>query len=197
MEPYLQTTEFTTAASSLLTILSHFKKLKPTRENELKIWLNSVNLPTRASSIYSLANIAQELKPTIMVESKEFEFPDYRFYRYTKEDIELAQESSRIHLKKCKVEIKEQEITLNQIKKLLKDNILILRLNTKPIRNTKRNHSNYLIIYDYNKNFKIIDPKQGNLTISNEIFKESFETLQTKKHRSHKMIIFPKEGNEH
>jgi len=195
MQPYKQTTDYTTAASSLLTILSHFNKLKPTEENELKIWRASVNLPTRASSIFSLALIAKELNPTIIVGTKEFDFPDYRFYRYSKEDIEIAQKASELHLmqaEKNNIEIKEEEITIEQVKELLKENILLLRLNTKPIRDSNRNHSNFLVVYDYNKNYKIIDPLQGNIEVTEQIFNESFKTLATKKHRAHKMIVFKK-----
>ncbi|MFH1972736.1 MAG: peptidase C39 family protein [archaeon] len=195
MKPYKQTTEYTTAASSILTILSHFNKLKPTEENELKIWRASVTLPTRASSIYSLALIAKELNPIIIVEIKEYDFPDYRFYRYSKEDIEIATKSSDIHLQQAinhNIEIKEEEITIKQIKQLLKENILLLRLNTKPIRNSNRNNSNFLVVYDFNNNYKIIDPLQGDLEVTEQIFNEAFKTLATKKHRAHKMIVFKK-----
>ena len=191
MKPYLQTTEYTTAASSLLTILSHFNKLKPTKENELKIWKYSVDLPTRGSSIYALANLAQELNPIIIAESTEYEFPDYRFYRYTKEDIEIAKLSSEINKSKCKVPIKEKKITLNTIKQLLKNNILLIRLNTKPIRNEQRNTSNYLVLYKYDTHFHIVDPKQGKTVIDEITFKEALKTLKTKKYRSHKLIAFP------
>ena len=42
MQPYKQTTKYTSAASALLMVLDHYDKLKPTRENEYKIWNDSV-----------------------------------------------------------------------------------------------------------------------------------------------------------
>ena len=70
MKPYLQTTEFSTAASSLLTILHHFNSEIPlTKDKEFEIWHETVNLPTRGSSIFALANYAKKkgLNPKIIV----------------------------------------------------------------------------------------------------------------------------------
>ena len=61
MEPYYQTTSYTTAASSLLTIMCHFNSNIPfNRKKEFDIWQKTVNLPTRASSIFSLATYAKK-----------------------------------------------------------------------------------------------------------------------------------------
>ena len=173
MKIYYQSTEFTTAASSLLTIIQFFKEeIKLTKENEFDIWQKTVNLPTRASSIYALANYAKNvgLDPEVIVEKREYSFPDYRFYRYSKEDIEHAKDSSLMHLKKAMingVKINEGSIDLNTVKgKLEKGKIIILRLNAKPFRNIKRNTSNYLVIHGFNeKYFQIIDPMLGGLSI--------------------------------
>jgi hypothetical protein len=189
MKPYIQTTEYTTAASSLLTLLAHFNILQPTRENELKIWKDTILPPTRASSVHALANQAIELNPTLILETDNYEFPDYRFYRYTKEDIEIAKISSKLYKKNNKVKTIIQPITLNDIHNLIKTNYILIRLNTKHIReDEKRNTSNYILLIEKNK---IIDPKQGLITITDEQFEEAFNTLKSKKHRSHKMIIFP------
>ncbi|MBT7706820.1 hypothetical protein HN747_05240, partial [archaeon] len=121
MIPYKQTTPFTTAASSLLIILNHFNpSIKLTQENEFDIWKNTVNLPTRASSIYALATYAkrQGLNPKVIVEEKEYNFPDYRFYCYKKEDIQHAAFSAEQHLKEAEknnISIKEKEIFLKDI----------------------------------------------------------------------------------
>jgi hypothetical protein len=190
MKPYIQTTEYTTAASSLLTLLSHFNILEPTRENELRLWRNTILPPTRASSIHALANQAIKLNPTLIVETENYEFPDYRFYRYTKEDIDIAQESSQLYKTNNKVKTIIQPITIDHIKELTNTHYILIRLNTKYIRDEKRNTSNYVLLIEKNK---IIDPKQGLITITDDQFKESFNTLKSKKHRSHKMIIFPKQ----
>lgn len=198
MNPYFQTTPFTTAASSLLTILHHFNpKVKLTKENEFKIWRTTVVLPTRASSIYALANYAQKcgLSPKIIVEKRQYNFPDYRFYKYKKEDIDHAVFSAQQYLKEAEqnnIFIKEKEITLKYVKKELQQNrVILLRLNTKPIRKEKRNTSNYLVVHGYkNKRFYLIDPAAGAFSIPEETMKEAFHTLETKKYRDHRMIIF-------
>jgi len=198
MIPYLQTTPFTTAASSLLTILHHLNsEIDLSKENEFKIWKETVILPTRASSIYALANYAKKfgINTKVIVEKMEYDFPDYRFYRYKKDEIEHAAFSAKNYLKEAeqnKVIVEEKEITLKDIKKeLVKGNLLLLRMNVKPIRNEKRNSSNYIVVHHYKeKSFQIIDPVLGALSLSEKIFQEAFETLETKKYRDHRMIVF-------
>ena len=129
------------------------------------------------------------------LEKKEYDFPDYRFYRYTKEDIEQATFSSNMHLTKTEklgIPIEEKKITIKDIKDELQNkNIILLRLNTKPFRDTKRNTSNYVVVKSYSDNkFQIVDPFLGTLSIPEEMMQESFESLETKKHRDHRMIIF-------
>lgn len=197
MEPYLQTTNFTCAASSLLAVLHYFDpNIKLLRENEFKIWKNTALLPTRASCIYALANYAKlsGLNPKIVVEKKEYDFPDYRFYRYTREDIDNAKFLSEIHLKEAEsnnIPIEENEIGMNTIKEELKNNILILRINTKPIRNEKKNTSNYILLHGFSEGyFQIVDPSLGALSIPEQIMQDAFDTLETKKYRNHRMILF-------
>lgn len=200
MQPYLQTTSFTCAASALLTILHNAKSVKPTKENEFKIWKATVNLPTRASSIYALACYAKDqgLNPKIVVENTKYDFPDYRFYRYTKKDIEQADFSAKINLKNAKgknIEIVKTKTTLKEINNELRNNqIILLRINTKPIRNEKRNTSNYIVVYDYkNNHYQIVDPKLGTLSLPENVMEEAFQTLETKKYRNHKMVLFSNE----
>lgn len=197
MQPYLQTTDFTTAASSLLSILHYFDpEIALTKENEFNIWQKTANLPTRGSSIFALANYAQEqgLNPIVIVEEKSYNFPDYRFYRYKKSDIEQAEFSDQLHLKKAQqkgIKIEEREITLTEIKSLLStQKIILLRLNAGHLRG-KRNTSNYLVIYGYkNNHFQIIDPQTGSFSISEQIIRDAFDSLESKKFRDHRMIIF-------
>ncbi|MBT4804855.1 hypothetical protein HON71_01655 [Candidatus Woesearchaeota archaeon] len=204
MKLYLQTTNFTTAASALLTILHHFNpKIKLSKENEFEIWKKTVNLPTRGSSIFALANYAQlsGLNPKVIVETKKYNFPDYRFYRYKKEDVEQAKFSDLQHLKeagKNNVLIEKKEIDFKDIKnELKKNNLLLLRLNTKPIRNEKRNTSNFIIVSGYENNYyHIFDPAMGGISIPKEIMKEAFFTLETKKYRDHGLIVFKEKPTE-
>ena len=197
MKPYFQSTPFTCAASSLLAILHHLKKEIPlTKDREFEIWKKTTNLPTRGSSIYALASYSkkQGLNPKVIVEKKEYSFPDYRFYRYTKEEIEHASFSELQYLKNLKrnkIEIEEREITIEDIKKELKTNPIILRLNTKPIRQEKKNTSNYIVVQSFIDNYyQIFDPSLGGLSIPNETMIEAFNSLETKKRRDHRMIIF-------
>jgi hypothetical protein len=197
MNQYHQTTPFTTAASSLLTILATLKGIEATKEREFDIWKKTVNLPTRGSSIFALATYAKKhgLNPKVIVENKNYNFPDYRFYRYKKEDIDQASFSEQQHLQEAKdneIEIEEKEFTLNHIKnELSKNNILLMRLNTKPIRNEKKNTSNYVVVHGHKNNYyHIFDPALGALSVPEEVMQEAFETLQTKKYRDNRMIIF-------
>ncbi len=200
MIPHFQTTSFTTAASSLLTIM-HFlnSSIERTKEHEFEIWHNSVNLPTRGSSVYALATHAKKLgfNPAVVVEKQEYSFPDYRFYRYTKEDIEHATFSEENHItnaKEAKVPIEIRTITLDEVKEHLQQNkLILLRINTKPISNLKRNTSNYIVVHGYkNNHFEVIDPANSALSVPEEVMQEAFETLETKKHRDHRMILFSK-----
>ncbi|PIN73404.1 hypothetical protein COV20_04210 [Candidatus Woesearchaeota archaeon CG10_big_fil_rev_8_21_14_0_10_45_16] len=198
MEPHFQSTPFTTAASSLLAVLHHFKpEIALSRENEFDIWQKTATLPTRASSIYALATYAaaRGIKPKVVVEKKEYDFPDYRFYRYTKKDIEHAAFTSNLHLQAAErdcVEIVEEEITFKRIKKELGDGkILIARLNTKPFRNDKRNTSNFLVLHGFSEGyFHIIDPAFRAYSIPEKILEDSFESLETRKFRDHRVLIF-------
>lgn len=197
MKPYLQTTPFTTAASSLLAVLHHLNpETKLSRENEFHIWRKTVLLPTRASSIYALAIVAKKhnLDPKIIVEKKEYDFPDYRFHRYKKTEIEQANFSSQLYLKKAQqlnISVQEKSFTLTDIKnELQQKNIILLRINAGPLREEK-NTSQYIVIYGYKDNqFQIVDPVVGNLSISESKLQEAFSTLETKKYRDHRMIVF-------
>ncbi len=198
MKPYLQSTPFTTAASALLSILHHQKtEIELSQDNEFSIWRASALLPTRASCIYALASYAKKkgVGGKVVVEKKDYDFPDYRFYRYTKEDIGHAATNAAHYLKTAQeegVEIEERKITLEEIKELLKEGkILLLRLNVKPLRDEKRNTSNYVVVFGYsNGNYAVVDPQIGEIKVSEELMQTSFETLETKKHRDHRMIIF-------
>jgi hypothetical protein len=205
MQPYFRTTSFSTAACGLLTILHHFNpRIAPSRENEFKIWHSTVNLPTRGSSIYALASCAKKhgLTPKVIVEEKEYSFPDYRFYRYTKEDVEAAGYSESQYLQKAKslgVEIQENAVSVKDIKEMVQQgHVLLLRLNVKGIRRTKRNTSNYVVVHGYASGyFHIIDPAFAALSIPEEVLNEAFESLETKKHRDRRMIVFGKNAIQH
>src|SRR3989338_3646595 len=197
MIPYLQTTHYTCATSSLLAVLHYFDpNFELSREKEFEIWKKPANLPTRASSIFALANQAKlhGLNPIVVVERIGYDFPDYRFYRYTKEDIDLASFTDQQYLKEAeqnKVVIEQKEITFKTVLAELQRHLLIIRLNTKPIRKEKKNTSNFIVIKGYSHgHFEIVDPRLGALSIPEAFLREAFETLETKKYRDHRMIMF-------
>ncbi|MBI2103053.1 peptidase C39 family protein [Candidatus Woesearchaeota archaeon] len=198
MQPYLQTTPFTTAAASLLNILHRLdSKIPLNRETEFMIWKETVTLPTRGSSIYALALYAhqQGFHPTVIVERKEYHFPDYRFYRYTKEEIELAAFSEELHrqtAEKAGIPLLVKDLHFSEIIQLVKQQkTLLLRLNCKPLRDTKRNSSHFLAIVGFkDEKYSVIDPSQGLLHITEDLLQEAFTSIESKKHRDHRIIIF-------
>ena len=199
MRPYTQTTEYTTAACSLMLIINHLDQNYPlTRANEFAIWRESINLPTRAPSIYGLARYAKAhgLNPTVVVESTEFDYPDYRFKRYTKSDVDLAQFANKQHIKEAEdanVPISERAITFEEIEGLIKDgHVLLVRLNEGIFRGVGST-SKYVVLYGKeDDDYLVADPILDDplITVDEDTLRESFETLATKKKRDHKMIVF-------
>ncbi len=198
MKLYKQTTEYTCAASSLLMIINHFKpEFKLTRENEFLIWLKTCNLPTRAPSIYGMAVFAKKmgLNPKIVLEEKEYDYPDYRFSGYTKREIDDAKYMSKLHAKtaeKNNIKVEQRDITLEELKTLMHEGkILLLRVNAGIFRDTKST-SKYLVFHkipDTSK-FTVLDPGKSTLEITEKMLEEALETLHTKKKRDHRVIIF-------
>lgn len=196
MEVYKQTTKYTGAASSLLMVLNHYNKLELTKENEYKIWQNSAQLPTRASSIFALATIAENLgiKTRIVVGNTKFEYPNYRFKKYKLKDIEQAKFTSNIFLTKArekKIAVEERDFKLEEVKKHLKEGkVLMVRVNVGKLRE-KKVTCNYIIVYGYsNKKFLIIDSKNGKMLTPEEDMEEALETVTTKGKRDKRMVIF-------
>ncbi len=197
MQPVTQSTEYTTAAAGLLAILNEINGLELSLENELEIWRESVLLPTRASSVFGLALYAKKrgLDVTILVESCNYDYPEYRFKRYTKSDILIAQKNHELFVKKVHEEKIPFEVTplqFSQIKEFAKKHFLLLRVNEGLFRNIAST-SKYIVVYAYNKGiFKVLDPFQENplLTVSEEKLRESFETLASKKKRDHCVLVF-------
>ena len=163
MEFYRQTTEYTTAASSLLMVINHYNSdFKLSRENEFLIWQISVNLPTRASSVYALASFAkkQGVPSRLIMEEMEYNYPDYRFKGYTKKEIDEAKFMSKQHAKFAReagVVIENRDIEVKEIKGLLQDGkILMLRVNAGVFRVTGST-AKYLVFY------KLVSAKHGML----------------------------------
>ncbi|MFH1649956.1 MAG: peptidase C39 family protein [Candidatus Woesearchaeota archaeon] len=196
MKPYLRTTEFTTAASSLLMVLNHFNEsFELNRENEFRIWMASANLPVRASSIYGLAVFAKKngLNPKLVMGEKEYDYPDYRFKAYTKREIDEAKFTSRLFAKECRdmdIPIEEREFDLAEVKRLVQDgHIVLLRINAGTLRE-KKSTSNYVVVFDYEGGYAIMDPVQGKIIVDEKLLDEAFHTLQTKKKRDPRMVVF-------
>jgi predicted double-glycine peptidase len=197
MKFYRQTTAYTGAAAALLMVLHQENpdEWPLTRESEFRIWHESANLPTRSSSIYALAKIAKSagLTAQVVVEEREYDYPDYRFKRYKKVDIDDAKFSSKQHAKsarKAGVKIEERELELTEIKTLAKEGkLLLLRVNAGVFRETKAT-SRYVLVAAYDGGtYQVLDPAQGELRIDEQQMEEAFETLTTKKKRDHRVII--------
>lgn len=196
MQPYKQTTEFTGAAASLLMVINHFKpSFGLNQENEFKIWLKTVNLPTRASSIFGIASFAHEqgLKIEVYAEKLAYDYPDYRFKGYKKEEISSARISSEIHRKefeKQNIKVHAGEFSLENVKQLLKQNkIIMLRLDAGIFRDVKPS-SSYVVFTEFAKKYTIYDPYSGKIEVEEEKVIESFNDLVTKRKRDHRMIVF-------
>lgn len=197
MEEYRQTTEHTCAASSLLMVLHHLIKLPMTVEEEYKIWHASANLPVRASSVYALAIVAKQhgLSPRIVLEEKEYDYLDYHFKGYTKNEIDEAKYSSRLYARQAHelgIPIVQREVTIDEVMSILvKGNIVLLRVNVGVLRDAA-NHSRYVVAFqDEGEDlFTIIDPQHGASEIDADKLEECMVTLQTKKKRDVRMIVF-------
>jgi hypothetical protein len=200
LESYKQTTNYTGASSALLCVLHHFfpEEIKLVEENELDIWLSSVIVPTRASSIFGLAIYAKHkgLQPKIIIEDANYTYPDYRFKRYTKKQIELAEKIADRYKNKCEQEnilIVEKNFDVNYIDSLLQKNkILLVRVNAGRLRGTKST-SKYIVIYKKSKEkdkYFIIDPRRRRKKVTREMLEESLVELKTKKKREKCMIVF-------
>jgi hypothetical protein len=200
LESYKQTTNYTGASSALLSVLHYFdKNFSLSEENELDIWLKTAILPTRASSVFGLALYAKQkgLQPKIIIEDASYTYPDYRFKRYTKKQIELAEKIATRYKKQAQEEgilIVERDFDVNYIDTLLaKEKILLVRVNAGRLRGTKST-SKYIVIYkksatDPNQYF-VIDPRRRRKKVTREMLEESLDELKTKKKREKCMVVF-------
>lgn len=196
MEFYKQTTNYTGSASALMCILKNLGKLEFSRDNELDIWQKSVVLPTRASSVFGLALYAKELglDVEIVIEDFKYTYPDYRFKRYTKKQIDLAEVIANRYrdlVSKKGIKVTERDFGIEYINELLDNKrILLLRVNAGVLRGTKST-SKYIVVFKKEgKKYFIIDPRKGIKKVTKEILEESMVELKTKKKRDKAMIVF-------
>lgn len=196
MEFYRQTSMYTGAATALLMAI-HAKdsSVQLSRENEFRIWMQSCNLPTRSSSIYGLGVVAHEygVPAHIVVEEEEYDYPDYRFKRYKKVEIEDAKLASRIHADTAKqkgIEIETRDFELTEVEELLsKGKLLLLRVNAGIFRDKKATSKFVLVTRKDGDEYVVMDPEQGEIHVSDEEMQRAFDTLATKKKRDHRMLI--------
>ena len=199
MESYKQTTNYTGASTALMCILHYFNpEFELSEENEIDIWLKTVILPTRASSLFALANYAKEkgLEPKIIVEDASYTYPDYRFKRYTKKQIELAEKISNRYKKESEekgIIIAERDFDVNFVDNLLeKGKVLLVRVNAGRLRGTKST-SKYIVVYKKSKEkdkYFIIDPRRRRKKVTREMLEEAMQELKTKKKREKCMVMF-------
>jgi hypothetical protein len=199
LESYKQTTNYTGAASALLSILNHFiEDYEMTEENELDVWLSTIIPPTKASSVFGLALYAKDkgLQPKIVIEDVHYTYPDYRFKRYTKKQIELAGKIANKYKEKCEqanILIIERDFDVNYVDTLLqKGKVLLLRVNAGRLRGTTST-SKYIVVYkkslEKDKYF-IIDPRRRRKKVTRDMLDEALVELKTKKKREKCMIVF-------
>jgi hypothetical protein len=183
-----------------MVIINHFNpEFKLSRENEFLIWRSTATLPIRASSIYGLAVFAKQqgLDPIVVLQDKDYDYPNYRFKGYRKKEVDEAKFSSKLYYneaKKLKIPIEERDFEFREVRELVKKGkILILRINEGCLR-AKKSTSKYIVVHGYDKEkkeFLVMDAKQqGAVKVSEDLLKEAFETLATKKKRNHEMIVF-------
>lgn len=198
MEFYRQTSVYTGAPAALLMALHHNDpQAWPLEcEQEFSIWIASANLPTRSSSIYALGMIAKKAGYDVhaIVGEREYDYPDYRFKRYKKVEIDDAKYSSRLHARRAReagVTVEEREFGLEEVDEHLNQgSMVLLRVNAGVLRD-RRATSKYVLVreYDEEQGYSVMDPAQGEMHISQEEMQEAFETLVTKKKRDHRMLV--------
>ena len=195
---YKQSSHFTNLATSLMFVINSFRpEFKLTKENEYSLWIRTVNLPLKSSSIYAIAHVAKEtgIPVKLFVGDKEFSFPNYRFRGYKKIEIEEADYVSSLYRKKAEesgVEIVKQDFDFAFVKKLLqKKSIVLVRVNMGIIKGI-RAVSQYLAVFSCaDGKFTVLDPEHGEKQqISEQVLREAFETLEQKCHRDHRMVAF-------
>ena len=190
MKPYLQSTEYTTAAASLVYVL----QLHGHNGNswvELDIWHHSALLPTRASSVYGLALYAKQkgLTPTVVVQKQQYSFPDYRFFRYKKTDIDIAKDMQDYYRRQAlqdNITIHRKKITTELIDQF-KDHKMLIRLNPKTWRGKKT--SNFVVLEVIDNGYLIMDPVIGLFCITKETLNVALDELVDKKKREPQLLI--------
>ena len=131
----------------------------------------------------------------IILEEREYDYPDYRFKGYTKKEIDDAKYMSRIFAKELfslEISLEERELKLEEILAFLNNGkILLLRVNAGSLRDT-RSTSKYLPFFKRQGSelITVLDPMKGEILIDQKALEESFDTLQTKKKRDHRVLIF-------
>ncbi len=198
MQPYKQSNEYTGGAAALLMVLNHYDpKVELTKENEYEIWRRTAALPVRAPDIYGMALVAHEHRRRVkaIVGEIQYQYPNYRFQGYKLSEIEEATFMSDMFYKKLKrfgVEVGKREFTLDYVRDLLKgDKLIILRLNSGVLRNTKAASNFFPVIRFGDHKFLLIDPQDGQKKlVYEEKLQEAFDTVKTKCHRDNRMIVF-------
>lgn len=190
MKPYLQSTEYTTAAASLVYVLQLHGHISNSWV-ELDIWHHSALLPTRASSVYGLALYAKQkgLTPTIIVQKQQYSFPDYRFFRYKKTDIDIAKDMQDYYRRQAlqdNITIHRKKITTQLIDQY-KGHQMLVRLNPKTWRGKKT--SNFVVLEVIDNGYQIMDPVIGLFCITKETLNVALDELVDKKKREPQLLI--------
>jgi len=200
MQLYNQTTKYTCAAAGLAMVINHYRpKFLLNIDNEFDIWQKTAALPARGSSIFALASYAntQKVPVKVMITKRQQKYPQETRW-YDKKEIHIANFSSDLYYRRAKevgIDIIEGEVRLLDVKKLLKaGHILMVRLFVGVLRGTKANRKipHFMVLYKHEKGkYHIMDPKRGELKVTEKILRESFEGLEEIK-RDSRMLVFGK-----
>ena len=198
MQNYKQTTKFSGIPAALMLVINNFNKsFNVNRENEFKLWRETVLLPTRASCIFRAALIANKYKipVKVLVEEPQYKFPRrYKFRIFTKKEIYDTKFFSDINLSEAKKKnlVEVRNFTLDEIKESLKQNkIVLLRVNVAHLLKV-RAIPDYILLYGYGNNLYLWNNTINSQTvrINEKQLKEDFETVKTKCKRDNRAIIF-------
>lgn len=199
MQNYKQTTKFAKLASALMLVINHFKpSFEISRENEFKLWRETVLLPTRASCIFRIGLMAHKNKiPTkIIVGMPSYKFPRRYKFRvlFTKKEVYDTKFFSDINFKEAKKNgiVEVRDFTLNEIKEALKNNkIVLLRINVGSLLNI-RAIPDYILLRGYGNNLFLWNNTFNGETvrINEKQMKEHFDTVKTRCKIDNRAIIF-------
>jgi len=195
---YKQSTLYTCGPSSANMVLSYFKKKKPTKEMEFKLWKETMAIPFKIASPYNVANALAKrgLKVILFMKNnsttkKEIEIcfkyenvpkalqnQMFEYYKYYKN-------LSRIDAKKNRVKFVNKRPDVNVVLEMLKKNYVVIVFSdyypiNKLVLKKKEHIPHIMVIKGFEKDCLIInDPYTKEIKLPIKYFSD---LLKTKKY---------------